>query len=415
VDELQSLRRGIRDLVALTTLPAIWAGRPPYEIAESLSDVLVSTLRLDLVYINLKRSQDESTYELVRADQHLIVGEQAQEIGEIFAPLFRADIAHETLSIADPFARGRLQIAVIPLGYDGKNGFAVAGLQSSKAFTDLDHLLLNVAANQAVIALEQAQLLADLRAANQLKDTLLAKEHAARIEAQEANATKLKFLAMISHELRTPLTSIKGFATTLLAEDVRFEAKEQREFIQIIDEEADKLTELVEQLLDLSRLQSGTMRITAEMISLHTILDLARPHIQLLASDHSLQLNVPNILPSVWADAQRIVQVFSNLVHNAAKYSPRYSSITIAVTQYEHAIRVEVTDEGIGIPEEERPLLFEAFRQVDRPTDSKTGAGLGLAICKGIIAAHRGTIWIQEQEQPGTTIAFTLPIATQSA
>jgi two-component system sensor histidine kinase KdpD len=196
----------------------------------------------------------------------------------------------------------------------------------------------------------------------------------------------------------------------LLAQDVTWEVEHQHEFVQIIDEEADKLTELVEQLLDLSRLHAGTMRIAPEQISLGLVLDTAAPQLQMFTTNHILQLDTSGEMPFVLVDAQRIVQVLSNLVHNAVKFSPPQSAIVIAVTQHDHVVQIDVKDHGIGIPQEERPKLFEAFRQVDRKSPNTKGAGLGLAICKGLIETHGGQIWIQDQPPPGTTISFTLPI-----
>jgi signal transduction histidine kinase len=131
---------------------------------------------------------------------------------------------------------------------------------------------------------------------------LLAREQQARREAEKANALKLMFLAMISHELRTPLTSIKGFATTLLAEDVIWDAGSQQGFIKIINEEADKLTDLVEQLLDVSRLEAGTLRIDTGQQGFDTILDTALPQLKAIAKAHQLVFDIPDDLPPVVAD-----------------------------------------------------------------------------------------------------------------
>lgn len=239
----------------------------------------------------------------------------------------------------------------------------------------------------------------------------LIREQAARVEAEAANVLKMKFLAMISHELRTPLASIKGFATTLLATDVIFDDDTQHEFIGIIDEEADKLSNLVEQLLDLSRLQAGTFAILPKPESLEAITQATMPQLQTLTKIHHLIIDVPQNLPHVMVDKQRITQVIVNLVGNAAKFSPLETQIMLTVTHQADMIQVDVADEGPGIRPENRALVFEAFQQVDQRTPQEgKGAGLGLAICKGIIEAHHGQIWIQPKSDPGTTISFTLPI-----
>jgi PAS domain S-box-containing protein len=241
---------------------------------------------------------------------------------------------------------------------------------------------------------------------------LLAAEAQARHEAEEANALKLKFLAMISHELRTPLTSIKGFATTLLADDVYWHPASQHDFLQTIDEETDKLGDLIEQLLDLSRLEAGTLRIAAKPQTLEHVIATALAQLQTMTVNHQLILNVSRDLPLVYADAERISQVLTNIVGNAARYSPVHTVITVTAQRVNSVIQIDVTDQGPGIPPAERTRIFEPFEQVERPATTRTGgAGLGLAICKGLVEAHGGHIWVQDRTEPGTTISFTLRIA----
>jgi PAS domain S-box-containing protein len=245
----------------------------------------------------------------------------------------------------------------------------------------------------------------------QERATLLRHEQAARAAAEEANELKLRFLAMISHELRTPLTSIKGFTSTLLAPDVEWQPESQREFVAIMDEEADKLTDLVEQLLDVSRLQAGTLRISPQRQQVVDALNVAMAQLQTITVNHQFLLDVPTNLPPVTMDSQRIAQVLVNLVANAAKFSPPHSRITVAARLQGHTVQLDVSDEGDGIPKADRAWIFEAFRQSERRGGRQRGAGLGLAICKGLIEAHGGQIWIQDGSTDGTTISFTLKVA----
>jgi PAS domain S-box-containing protein len=239
---------------------------------------------------------------------------------------------------------------------------------------------------------------------------LFAAEAQARLEAERANAVKLRFLAMISHELRTPLTAIKGFATTLLATDVTWDAGEQRDFITIINEEADKLTDLISQLLDLSRLQAGKLRIQPESRSLGEIIDAAMAQLESLALRHRLVINIAPDLPPVRVDTQRIAEVLVNLVGNAVKYAPPATAITISAATHEADLQVNVSDEGPGIPLENRERVFEAFLQLENSLHQQgNGLGLGLAICKGLIEAHGGMIWVADTSS-GTTMSFTLPM-----
>jgi PAS domain S-box-containing protein len=239
----------------------------------------------------------------------------------------------------------------------------------------------------------------------------LAAEAKARREAEEANALKLKFLAMISHELRTPLTSIKGFATTLLADDVQWPPESQRDFLQTISEEADKLGDLIEQLLDLSRLEAGTLRIAPRRQTIDRVVATAMAQLLTVTAQHQLELNVPIDLPVLHVDGDRIAQVLTNLVGNAVKFSPPHTTITVTAGQAGDEVQVDVSDQGRGIPPAERRRIFEPFQQLDAHGVHHTqGAGLGLAICKGLIEAHGGLIWVQDRSGPGTTMSFTLPI-----
>ena len=241
---------------------------------------------------------------------------------------------------------------------------------------------------------------------------LLEAEASARREAEEANKLKLKFLAMISHELRTPLTSIKGFATTLLATDVEWQPEDQHDFLETIDLEADKLTDLIEQLLDLSRLEAGTMRIMPQQVAWDDILSIAMAQLRALTVHHKLVLKQEPDLPLLKVDMIRIPQVITNLVSNAVKYSPTDSVITISASKLptEPFIKVSIMDEGMGIPDAERNHVFEAFQQLEREKENTKGAGLGLAICRGLLDAHGARIWVDDHVGPGTTISFTLPI-----
>jgi PAS domain S-box-containing protein len=244
------------------------------------------------------------------------------------------------------------------------------------------------------------------------RERLLQAEAQARREAERANEQRLNFLAMISHELRTPLTSVKGFATTLLATDVTWDADSQRDFIETINAEADKLTDLIEQLLDLSRIESGVMRVDPQLFSLQDIVSAAMPQLETLTREHDLRTIIPTTLPAVWADRQRIVQVLTNLVGNAAKYSPVHTAIILAAEPADAYVVISVCDQGSGIAESDQPNLFQAFRRgSDERVGHVKGAGLGLAICKGLVEAHGGCIWLHEHEGPGTTVCFTLPVA----
>jgi PAS domain S-box-containing protein len=275
-------------------------------------------------------------------------------------------------------------------------GLLVLYFASPQHWSQEDHRHVQVFVDQICVTIDNVR--------------LFAAEAQARHEAEQANQIKLRFLAMISHELRTPLTSIKGFATTLLATDVSWEAENQQEFITIIDEEADKLTDLINQLLDLSRLQAGKLHIRPEPCHLSEIISIASAQLKAVTDQHQLIINIPPNLPPVLADTQRISEVLVNLVSNAAKYTPTTSEITISASIQPANVQINVCDQGPGIPVENRERVFEAFLQLERPLEQQgTGLGLGLAICKGLIEAHGGKIWIADTAI-GATMSFTLPM-----
>jgi signal transduction histidine kinase len=221
---------------------------------------------------------------------------------------------------------------------------------------------------------------------------------------------KLRFLAMVSHELRTPLASIKGFTTTLLADDVVWSPEQYVDFLTIIDDEADKLTGLIDQLLDLSRLQSGALSIQPDIYAFDDVLDAAIVHLEVVTENHDLVLAIEDDLPRINVDTERVAQVLVNLVDNAAKYCPVHTTITVSARAIPDAVQVDVADQGPGIREDVRERVFEAFQQGGK-SKSGQGFGLGLAICRGIIAAHGGHLWVDPTYQGGTRMSFTLPAA----
>jgi PAS domain S-box-containing protein len=242
---------------------------------------------------------------------------------------------------------------------------------------------------------------------------LLDDEEKSRQMAERANEIKTEFLAMISHELRTPLTSIIGFTTTLLAENITWNPNEQRDFIETIHQETIRLQELIDHLLDLSRLDVGMLPVLKRPETLEKILDDANAQLQTLTEKHLLSIDLPDQLPLVNVDAKRIVQVLVNLVKNASAYAPEGTEINIKASVCGKFVQINVKDAGPGIPMGDRKNIFKAFmRGRGQENSFPNGAGLGLAICKGLVEAHGGRIWIRNMNSPGTTFAFTIPLVS---
>ncbi len=232
---------------------------------------------------------------------------------------------------------------------------------------------------------------------------------------EELEKLRSEFMGIVSHEVKTPLTAIKGSAAMGLAGRDSMNAVQARELFEIIDEQADRVAELVNNLLDMTRIEAGSLAVSAEPMDLCTVLEEIRETSARSLSQHEIQIQVPDDLPAVEADQRRVVQVLSNLISNAAKFSREGDAITIAVDRGDSLVTVHVRDRGRGIPADKLPHLFKKFSRVhERQGLGLQGTGLGLAICKGIVEAHGGRIWAESAGQgKGSTFSFTLPIAAK--
>lgn len=231
---------------------------------------------------------------------------------------------------------------------------------------------------------------------------------------RQLDEMKSQLLSTVSHELRTPLASIKGFATTLLRDDVQWEPAAQREFLQIIDQEADRLNELIANLLAMSRLEAGVLRMDLGRVELVALIAEVVAGMALRAQGHTLAADVPGDLPAVWADDRRVRQVLHNLLDNALKYSSG-GEVFVRARHEGDVVHVSVSDQGIGIAPDQLTRIFERFYQVDGAAARRAGGvGLGLSICKGIIEAHGGRIWAESTPGRGSTFHFTLPLPPPS-
>jgi PAS domain S-box-containing protein len=240
-----------------------------------------------------------------------------------------------------------------------------------------------------------------------------------RMEAQahevanlrELDRLRTELLANVSHELRTPLASIKGFATMLLDYSKRLNLQEKREYLEIIDKNTDRLVELIEQLLEMSRLGSGMLSIKKSPANIINLCQTVITEARVRAPDHIFTLDLPTQLPLINIDDKRIRQVLDNVLDNAVKYSDAGTEITLSVRENGQEMLFSVADHGIGIPEKDMPRLFQRmFHGAQAQKTGIVGAGLGLSICKGLIEAHGGKIWVESKEGVGTSCYFALPI-----
>ncbi len=239
------------------------------------------------------------------------------------------------------------------------------------------------------------------------------------IQANSLQQAQTEFVSTVSHELRTPLTSIKGFADTILRAGDRLDVAQQRRYVGIIKDQADRLTRLVEDILAVSRLESKKLQLTIRAIDPLEAIERVQQNLTDKAKNHKVVVNVAPSLTPVWADADRLEQILTNLIDNAIKYSPAGTTVTITAKGLEKAtasdaemVEFAISDEGVGIPEEHLPQVFSKFGRLDNPLVRQTeGTGLGLYITRSLCLALGGQISVSSQ--PGnTTFTVKLPAAT---
>ncbi len=231
----------------------------------------------------------------------------------------------------------------------------------------------------------------------------------------EAERMRSALVATVSHELRSPLTAISGYTDTLLHEGP-WDDDTQREFLEAVLTSAQRLSALVDNLLDAASLEAGVLRLQPEPIRVERIAERVLAQRRLLAGTCTLELETRAGLPLVVADGVRIEQVLANLIDNAIKYSPNGGVVDVRLVRTADGdLAVSVSDQGVGIPPEHLPHLFERFYRVSSGGRSVKGVGLGLYICRSLIEAHGGRIWVESQPGAGSTFVFTLPASREPA
>jgi len=244
-----------------------------------------------------------------------------------------------------------------------------------------------------------------------------------RIEDQASEAESLReidklrreLLANVSHELRTPLSGIKGFTTMLIDYGKRLKSSEKREYLETINNNADQLGALIEQLLEMSRLGAGMLSIKKKPTDVAVLCYDAINEARVRSKDHRFTLDLPKTLPMINLDRLRIHQVLDNLLNNAVKYSDSGTEVNLSVREKNGNLLFTITYHGCGISAEESPNIFQRlFSSRNKLKSGTRGAGLGLPICKGLIEAHDGKIWFKSKDGAGTSFFFTLPIKAKN-
>jgi two-component system sensor histidine kinase KdpD len=254
--------------------------------------------------------------------------------------------------------------------------------------------LMEAFANQAAQAIERVKLAEEAR---QIK--LL----------QAAEKLQNALLNSISHDLRTPLVSITGALTSLDEQSDSLDEENRRSLIVTAREEAERLNRLVGNLLSMTRIESGAIKLHCEPGDIQDVIGTALEQLGTRVAEHEIIVNVSDDFPLVSMDFTLIVQVVVNLLENAVKYSPRGSLIEVSAILLDDKIRLEIADQGVGIPPEDLTRVFDKFYRVQRP-ENVSGTGLGLSISKGIVEAHHGNIYARARAGGGTIVSAELPL-----
>jgi signal transduction histidine kinase len=226
---------------------------------------------------------------------------------------------------------------------------------------------------------------------------------------REAEELKSIFISVISHELKTPVALIKGYVGTLRRDDAVWDREIVQDSLEVIEEEADRLTELIENLLDASRLQAGGLSLNLSEVVFKPFAERMAERFRTQSQQHTIVVDFPTDFPVVVADEERLGQVLSNLLSNAIKYSPEGGEIRVSGKSLPEQVIVCVQDQGPGIAPGDIPHVFDRFYRADSASRTTKGAGLGLYLTRAIIEAHAGRIWVDPQADAGARICFSLP------
>jgi signal transduction histidine kinase len=300
--------------------------------------------------------------------------------------------------------RGMRDAMIAPLhGEGGVIGTMTVGnrLGEVTTFNDEDLKLFETLANHASVSIQNARLV------EQLQDSL--------VHLTEMNRLKDDFVAAVSHELRTPLTSIQGYVKTLLRPNVTWPADQQKDFIETIDRQADRLRNLIEDLLAVSRLEADRDAPELTTLSLQQMSQQITDDLPSRGPSHSMVIEFAEDFPEVKTDESMVHQIVSNLVDNALKYAPTDSTITITGRSEGRNVVISVRDEGGGIPEDAQDRIFDRFYQVDQSsTRAAGGTGLGLYICRKLADAIGGELWLESSDDQGSVFSLRIPVSSNN-
>ena len=402
-DPSEALRRTLRDMVALSVLPAVWGQFAPRQLAASLAKVIRDTLMVQVVYVRLDPSGE---FEEVACTQGPCSPEEIADIGRAFATVLDQTGGDGPVTLPNPVGAGTLRCARVPIAWRGGQWTLIAGGVDPTFPTLEERMLLGAAANHAAVALERATTFRSLRESEK--------------RAESANRDKDEFLANVSHEIRTPMNAILGLTELTLDTPL---TDEQRGWLSAVKSAGDHLLVIIDSLLDFSKVGASKIELDLTEFSLRgqlaklvggLISHAYKKGLELVLDVHD---DVPDLIVS---DAGRLRQILINLVENAIKFTAVGEVVlTVALGDADLVapdvqLRFAVRDTGIGIPAHQHGAIFEPFTQADSSTTRRFGGtGLGLTIAAKLAALMQGDIAVQSELEVGSV--FTLDARVRRA
>ena len=402
LDDIVVLKRCFRDIVALSTLPTLWAGADPRRIVESLASSLFTTLDPTLVYVGISAGVGELPIEVAQTGRYEVAPSIASSLGPDIAAWVRGHDPHEPMQIAPSHGCGALNLFTRAVGHGAELGVIAVGYAPTRDFPALHHLVLNVAATQAATAIQNARLLSSLRKSeSNLRD--------ANASLQDADRRKDEFLATLSHELRNPLAPLRNSLHVLrLAGNERASPA----IHAMMERQVDHLVRLVDDLLEMSRISRGTFELRRERLEVSSVvrhaLETSGPLLQ--DAGHRLVLSLPDEPLWVDGDAVRLSQILANLLNNAARYTEAGGEVQVAARREGGSAVITVRDNGIGIEPDALTRIFEMFnRGTQAGRSSEGGLGIGLALARKLAEMHGGDVTARS-DGPGLGSEFVVRI-----
>jgi signal transduction histidine kinase len=399
--------RQLRDIVALSTLPAMWLGADTLRVAESLAAALFSTIQPAVIFVCLRASEYRPPACVAQLDRYRTDDGLAASLAPLAADWAQEHNPDELLPFSHPALGAPVQIAVRALGFGGMHGVIAAGFRRPP--DEIQHMMLAIGATQAAIAAQNTALLHSLR------DSIAERE---RIEAvlRVDDRRKDEFIATLSHELRNPLAPLASSVQLLRL--MSAQNPELRAVHAVMERQMTQLVRMVDDLLEISRITTGKLELRKRPEDLaaviRTALETSGPVIR--SGGHEVRLSLPPEPLTVHGDRVRLAQILTNLLNNAAKYTPPGGVISVRATAKDGQAVVSVRDNGAGIPSELMTRLFQMFSRGEELNGSAVpGLGVGLALARRLVELHGGSISARsEGAGRGSEFEVRLPLTSAS-